>query len=165
MPQVTIASLPGAAAGAGLSIALACDFRIAAKTAKITTAFSKVGLSGDFGGTYFLTQLVGSAKARELYLLSDIILGEEAARLGIVNRAVDASELEAETMGWAKRIAAGPRITLGLIKKNMNTAEKGDLMLSFDTEALNHSRCAQTEDHAEASRAFVEKRAPVFKGR
>jgi 2-(1,2-epoxy-1,2-dihydrophenyl)acetyl-CoA isomerase len=165
MPKVTIASIPGAAAGAGLSIALACDFRIAAKTAKITTAFSKVGLSGDFGGTYFLTQLVGSAKARELYLLSDIILGEEAARLGIVNRAVDASELEAETMGWAKRIAAGPRITLGLIKKNMNTAEKGDLMLSFDTEALNHSRCAQTEDHAEASRAFVEKRAPVFKGR
>jgi 2-(1,2-epoxy-1,2-dihydrophenyl)acetyl-CoA isomerase len=165
MPKITIASIPGAAAGAGLSIALACDFRIAAKGAKITTAFAKVGLSGDFGGTYFLTQLVGSAKAKELYLLSDVILAEEAERLGVVNRAVDPKELEAETMALAKRFASGARITQGLMKKNLNTAEKGDMLLSFDTEALNHSRSAQTADHAEAAKAFVEKRAPVFKGR
>lgn len=165
MPKITIASIPGAAAGAGLSIALACDFRIAARGAKITTAFAKVGLSGDFGGTYFLTQLVGSAKAKELYLLSDVILAEEAERLGIVNRAVDPKELEAETMALAKRFASGARITQGLMKKNLNIAEKGDMLLSFDTEALNHSRSAQTEDHAEAAKAFVEKRAPVFKGR
>lgn len=165
MPKITIASIPGAAAGAGLSIALACDFRIAAKTAKITTAFAKVGLSGDFGGTYFLTQLVGTAKARELYLGSDIILGEEAEHLGVVNRAVAPAELEGETMAMAKKFANGPRITLGLMKKNLNVAERGDLMLSFETEALNHSRTAQTEDHAEASKAFVEKRAPAFKGR
>jgi 2-(1,2-epoxy-1,2-dihydrophenyl)acetyl-CoA isomerase len=165
MPKITIASIPGAAAGAGLSIALACDFRIAAKGAKITTAFAKVGLSGDFGGTYFLTQLVGAAKARELYLLSDVILGEEAARIGMVTKAVEAGELEAETMALAKRFATGARITQGLMKKNLVTAEKGDLMLSFDTEALNHSRSAGTEDHAEAAKAFVEKRAPVFKGR
>jgi 2-(1,2-epoxy-1,2-dihydrophenyl)acetyl-CoA isomerase len=165
MPKITIASIPGAAAGAGLSIALACDFRIAAKGAKITTAFAKVGLSGDFGGTYFLTQLVGSAKAKELYLLSDVILAEEAERLGVVNRAVDPKELEAETMALAKRFAAGARITQGLMKKNLNTAEKGDMLLSFDTEAMNHSRSAQTADHAEAAKAFVEKRAPVFKGR
>ena len=165
MPKITIASIPGAAAGAGLSIALACDFRIAARGAKITTAFAKVGLSGDFGGTYFLTQLVGSAKAKELYLLSEVILAEEAERLGVVNRAVDPNELEAETMALAKRFASGARITQGLMKKNLNTAEKGDMLLSFDTEALNHSRSAQTEDHAEAARAFVEKRAPVFKGR
>ena len=165
MPKITIASIPGAAAGAGLSIALACDFRIAARGAKITTAFAKVGLSGDFGGTYFLTQLVGSAKAKELYLLSDVILAEEAERLGIVNRAVDPRELEAETMALAKRFASGARITQGLMKKNLNIAEKGDMLLSFDTEALNHSRSAQTEDHAEAAKAFVEKRAPVFKGR
>jgi 2-(1,2-epoxy-1,2-dihydrophenyl)acetyl-CoA isomerase len=165
MPKITIASIPGAAAGAGLSIALACDFRIAAKGAKITTAFAKVGLSGDFGGTYFLTQLVGSAKAKELYLLSDVILAEEAERLGVVNRAVDAKDLEAETLALAKRFASGARITQGLMKKNLNTAEKGDMLLSFDTEALNHSRSAQTADHAEAAKAFVEKRAPVFKGR
>lgn len=165
MPKITIASIPGAAAGAGLSIALACDFRIAARGAKITTAFAKVGLSGDFGGTYFLTQLVGSAKAKELYLLSDVILAEEAERLGVVNRAVDPKDLEGETMALARRFAAGARITQGLMKKNLNTAEKGDMLLSFDTEALNHSRSAQTADHAEAAKAFVEKRAPVFKGR
>jgi 2-(1,2-epoxy-1,2-dihydrophenyl)acetyl-CoA isomerase len=164
MPKITIASIPGAAAGAGLSIALACDFRIAARGAKITTAFAKVGLSGDFGGTYFLTQLVGSAKAKELYLLSDVILAEEAERLGVVNRAVDPKELEAETMALAKRFANGARITQGLMKRNLNIAEKGDMLLSFDTEALNHSRTAQTADHAEAAKAFVEKRAPVFKG-
>ncbi len=165
MPKITIAAIPGAAAGAGLSIALACDFRIAAKGAKITTAFAKVGLSGDFGGTYFLSQLVGVAKAKELYLLSDVILAEEAERLGIVNRTVEAADLPAEAMALAQRFAKGPRITLGLMKKNLNTAERGDLALSFDTEALNHSRTAQTEDHAEAAKAFVEKRTPVFKGR
>jgi 2-(1,2-epoxy-1,2-dihydrophenyl)acetyl-CoA isomerase len=164
MPKITIASIPGAAAGAGLSIALACDFRIAARGAKITTAFAKVGLSGDFGGTYFLTQLVGSAKAKELYLLSDVILAEEAERIGMVNRAVDPRELEAETMALARRFANGARITQGLMKRNLNIAEKGDMLLSFDTEALNHSRTAQTADHAEAARAFVEKRTPVFKG-
>lgn len=164
MPKITIAAIPGAAAGAGLSIALACDMRIAAKGAKITTAFAKVGLSGDFGGTYFLTQLVGVAKAKELYLLSDVILAEEAERLGIVNRTVEPAALAAEAMALAQRFAKGPRITLGLMKKNLNTAERGDLQLSFDTEALNHSRSAQTADHAEAAKAFVEKRAPVFKG-
>jgi len=165
MPKPTIASIPGAAAGAGLSIALACDFRIAAKGAKITTAFAKVGLSGDFGGTYFLTQLIGSARAKELYLLSDIITAEDAERIGLVNRAVDPDQLEAETLALAKRLANGPKITLGLMKRNLNLAEKGDMLLSFETEAINHSRSAATEDHAEAARAFVEKRAPAFKGR
>ncbi len=165
MPKITIAAIPGAAAGAGLSIALACDFRLAAKGAKITTAFAKVGLSGDFGGTYFLTQLVGTAKARELYLLSDVLAAEEAERVGLVHRAVDGAELQGEAMALAQRFAKGPRITLGLIKRNLNVAERGDLGLSFDTEAMNHSRSAGTADHAEAAKAFVEKRAPVFQGR
>jgi 2-(1,2-epoxy-1,2-dihydrophenyl)acetyl-CoA isomerase len=165
MPKITIAAIPGAAAGAGLSMALACDFRIAAKGAKFTTAFAKVGLAGDFGGTYFLTQLVGSAKARELFLLSDVILAEEAERLGMVNRTVAPAELEGEAMALAKRFASGPRITLGLMKRSLNIAERGDLALNLDVEAQNQTRSASTEDHAEAAKAFVEKRAPVFKGR
>jgi 2-(1,2-epoxy-1,2-dihydrophenyl)acetyl-CoA isomerase len=164
-PKITIAAIPGAAAGAGLSLALACDFRIAARTAKLTTAFVKVGLAGDFGGTYYLTQLLGAAKARELYLLSDILTGEEAERIGLVNRAVDAGEVQAEAMALAQRLAAGPRITLGLMKRSLNVAERGDLSLSLDAESINHSRTAGTEDHAEAARAFVEKRAPAFKGK
>lgn len=163
-PKVSIAAIPGAAAGAGLSLALACDFRIASRTAKLTTAFVKVGLAGDFGGTYFMTQLLGSAKARELYLLSDIITGEEAERIGLVNRAVDAAEVQGEAMALAKRLAVGPRITLGLMKRSLNVAERGDLAQSFDAESVNHSRTAGTADHAEAAKAFVEKRTPVFKG-
>jgi 2-(1,2-epoxy-1,2-dihydrophenyl)acetyl-CoA isomerase len=165
MPKITIAAIPGAAAGAGLSIALACDFRLATRDAKITTAFAKVALSGDFGGTYFLTQLVGAAKARELYFLSDVITGEEAERIGMVNRAVAGAELMDEAMALARRVAAGPRVTLGLMKRNLVVAEDGDLKASLDVEALNHSRAATTEDHAEAARAFVEKRAPAFVGR
>jgi 2-(1,2-epoxy-1,2-dihydrophenyl)acetyl-CoA isomerase len=164
-PKVTIAAIPGAAAGAGLSLALACDFRVAARGAKITTAFAKVGLAGDFGGTYYLTQLVGAARARELYLLSDVLVAEEAERVGLISRVVDPGELEAEAFALAQRFAKGPTITLGLIKRSLNIAEKGDLALSFDTEAMNHSRSAATEDHKEAAKAFVEKRPPVFQGR
>lgn len=164
-PKVSIAAIPGAAAGAGLSLALACDFRIAARTAKLTTAFVKVALAGDFGGTYFMTQLLGAAKARELYLLSDILTGAEAAEIGLVHRAVDGAELEAEAMALARRLASGPRITLGLMKRSLNVAERGDLSQSFDAESQNHSRTAGTEDHAEAARAFVEKRTPAFKGK
>lgn len=164
-PKLSIAAIPGAAAGAGLSLALACDFRIAATTAKLTTAFVKVGLAGDFGGTYYLTQLLGTAKARELYLLSDILTGEEAARAGVVHKAVAPEAVMDEAMALARRFAQGPRITLSLMKRSLNTAERGDLMLSLDAESINHSRSAGTEDHAEASRAFVEKRAPAFKGK
>jgi 2-(1,2-epoxy-1,2-dihydrophenyl)acetyl-CoA isomerase len=165
IPKPTIAALPGAAAGAGLSLALACDLRIAAAGAKLTTAFAKVGLSGDFGGSWFLTRIVGTAKARELYLLSDVILAEEAERTGLVNRVVPPENLAAEAKALAERLASGPRITLGYIKRNLNLAETGSLNHALDNEALNHSRSAMTEDHAEAAKAFVEKRKPVFRGK
>lgn len=166
MPKPTIAMLPGAAAGAGLSMALACDLRIAVPDAKITTAFIKVAYSGDFGGTYFLTQLVGSARARELYYLGDVITGAEAATLGIVNRVIEADRIADETMALARRIADGPRVTYRYMKKNLNAAEAPtDLAGHLDLEALHHARCGLTEDHREAARAFVEKRAPRFKGR
>lgn len=165
IPKPTIAAIPGAAAGAGLSLALACDLRIAAEGAKITTAFARVALSGDFGGSWFLTRLVGTAKARELYFLADVILAEEAERIGLVNRVVPPGELAAEARALAERLAAGPRIALGYMKRNLNLAETGSLGHALDHEALNHSRAAATEDHAEAAAAFVEKRKPAFRGR
>jgi 2-(1,2-epoxy-1,2-dihydrophenyl)acetyl-CoA isomerase len=161
----TIAMLRGPVAGAGLSLALACDMRIASDTAKLTTAFAKVALSGDFGGSWFLTRLVGPSKARELYLTSPILSAPEALALGLVNRVVADAELEAETRRLASSLACGPRVTLGYIKQNMNLAEHAGLGEVMDAEALRHTRCAQTEDHREAAAAFVEKRAPVFKGR
>ena len=165
MPKPTIASLPGAAAGAGLSLALACDLRIAAENAVLTTAFAKVGFSGDYGGTYFLTQLVGSAKARELYYLSERVDAKEAHRLGLVNWVVPADKLETETAKLAHRLARGPRVAYRYMKENLNRAAAGEWDDCLDLEATHHVHSGQTEDHREAARAFVEKREPVFKGR
>lgn len=165
MPKPTIAMVRGPVAGAGMSLALACDMRIASDTLKFTTAFANVGYSGDFGGSYFLSQLVGTGKARELYFTADRLNAEEALKLGIVNRVVADDQLEQETMALAKRLAAGPAVAYRYIKRNMNVAERGNLGDSLDMEAMHHSRTGQTEDHKEAAQAFVEKRQPVFKGR
>jgi 2-(1,2-epoxy-1,2-dihydrophenyl)acetyl-CoA isomerase len=165
MPKPTLASLPGAAAGAGLALALACDMRIAAESAVLTTAFARVGFSGDYGGTYFLTQLVGTGKARELYFLSERVDMAEALRLGLVNWVVPAAELEKKTMEIATRLASGPRVAYRYMKENLNRAAAGETEECLDLEATHHVHCAMTEDHREAARAFVEKREPVFKGR
>ncbi len=166
MPKPTIAAIPGAAAGAGLSLALACDLRIAAEGAVMTTAFARVGFSGDYGGTYFLSQLVGTAKARELYYLSDRIDMKEAQRLGLVNWVVPAADLEAQTHKLAQRLAKGPRVAYRYMKENINRAATGaDVEECMDLEATHHVHAAATEDHREAAKAFVEKREPVFKGR
>jgi 2-(1,2-epoxy-1,2-dihydrophenyl)acetyl-CoA isomerase len=164
-PKVTIASIPGACAGAGLSIALACDLRIAAENAVFTTAFARVGFSGDFGGTWFLTQLVGSAKARELYLTADRFDGTEAARLGVVHRAVPDADLEEAAMAWARRFAAGPVVAHRYIKDNLNRAVTADLRTALAGEAANMVRTGMTQDHREAVTAFLEKRDPAFAGR
>ncbi|GAA4410148.1 enoyl-CoA hydratase [Quisquiliibacterium transsilvanicum] len=165
MPKPTIAALPGAAAGAGFSLALACDLRIMSTSAILTTAFAKVGFSGDYGGTYFLTQLVGSAKARELYYLSDRVSAEEALRLGLANWICAPEELAAKTREIARRLAAGPTVAYRYMKENLNRAMAGDADDCLDLEATHHVHCGQTEDHREAAKAFVEKREPVFKGR
>jgi 2-(1,2-epoxy-1,2-dihydrophenyl)acetyl-CoA isomerase len=162
MSKPVVAQLDGAAAGAGLSIALACDFRVASQSAKITTAFAKVGLSGDYGGTYFLTQMLGSAKARELYLLSPLLSAQEALGLGLVTRVVPDADVEAAARELATSLAQGPTITLGYIKRNINNAERLSLESCFDAEAMHHSRAGETADHKEAAKAFVEKRKPVF---
>jgi 2-(1,2-epoxy-1,2-dihydrophenyl)acetyl-CoA isomerase len=165
MPKPTIAMVRGAAAGAGLSIALACDLRVAGDSARFATAFARVGYSGDFGGSYFLTQLVGTAKARELYYTAEIVDAQQALGLGLVNRVVPDARLEAETMALAQRIAGGPRVALRYMKRNMNAAETGTLKDLLDLEAWHHTRTGMTEDHREAAQAFVDKREPTFKGR
>jgi 2-(1,2-epoxy-1,2-dihydrophenyl)acetyl-CoA isomerase len=166
MPKPTIAAIPGAAAGAGLSMALACDLRVMADTAFMTTAFAKVGFSGDYGGTYFLTQLVGAAKAREMYFLSDRVDAAEALRLGLANRVVPADALLTEAQALATRLAAGPRVAYRYMKENLNRAfSGGDMDDCLDLEATHHVHCGLTDDHKDAAKAFVEKRAPVFRGR
>src|SRR5580698_8910070 len=164
MSKPVVAQLDGAAAGAGLSIALACDLRVASSSVKITTAFAKVGLSGDYGGTYFLTQMLGSAKARELYLLSPVLTAEEALTLGMVTRVAPDAEIDAAAREFAMSLAQGPSVTLGYIKRNINNAETMTLEACFDGEAIHHSRAGETADHKEAAKAFVEKRKPAFHG-
>ena len=164
MPKPVVAMIDGAAAGAGLSIALACDLRIAGASAKLTTAFAKVGLSGDFGGTWFLTRLVGGGKARELYLTSPLLGADEALRLGLVSRVVPDGDLLGAARELALSLADGPTVTLGYIKRNLDQAQHNSLAAQLDAECLHHIRCAATEDHLEAARAFVEKRAASFKG-
>jgi 2-(1,2-epoxy-1,2-dihydrophenyl)acetyl-CoA isomerase len=165
MPKPTIAMVRGAAAGAGLALALACDLRIASDTAKLGTAFARVGYSGDFGGSYFLTKLVGTAKARELYFTAELLDAERALALGIVNRVVPDAELEGETLGLATRLARGPRVAHRYMKWNLNAAEGGSLADVLDLEAWHQARTGATEDHREAARAWVEKREPIFRGR
>jgi 2-(1,2-epoxy-1,2-dihydrophenyl)acetyl-CoA isomerase len=165
MPKPTIAMMRGPAAGAGLSLAMACDLRIASDTVKLGTAFARVGYSGDFGGSYYLTQLVGTAKARELYFTADLLDAQQALGLGLVNRVVADARLEEETMALASRLARGPRVAYRYMKRNMNAAESASLKEMLDLEAWNHTRTGMTEDHREAARAFVEKREPQFKGK
>ncbi len=166
MPKPTIAALPGAAAGAGLSLALACDLRIMASNAIMTTAFARVGFSGDYGGTLFLSQLVGTAKARELYYLSARVSAQEALDLGLTNWVVEPEELVAKTKEIAGRLASGPTVAYRYMKENFARAiSSGDVDDCLDLEATHHVHCGQTEDHRNATKAFVEKREPVFQGR
>jgi 2-(1,2-epoxy-1,2-dihydrophenyl)acetyl-CoA isomerase len=166
MPKPVIASLPGAAAGAGFALAMACDLRIAADNAVLITSFARVGFSGDYGGTFFATQVVGAAKARELYYLSERVSAEEALRVGLVNRVVPAAELEKQTRELALRLANGPAVAYRYMKENINRAASGgDVMECLDLEATHHVHTGLTDDHREAARAFVEKREPTFRGR
>jgi 2-(1,2-epoxy-1,2-dihydrophenyl)acetyl-CoA isomerase len=165
MPKPTLAVIPGPAAGAGLSLALACDLRIMAGDAKLTTAFSKIGLSGDFGGSYFLTHLVGAAKARELYFTGRVVLADEALRIGMVDRVAPAEQFAAAAQAFATELAALPTIAVGYMKKNLNVSLRGSLSDALDAEAIHMVRTFDTEDHKGAAAAFVEKRAPLFNGR
>ena len=164
-PKPVVAALPGAAAGAGMSIALAADIRLAAPGAPVVTAFANVGASGDFGGSWFLTQLVGTAKARELYFTSPRLTAEEALGLGIVNQVLVGDDFESAALEWCRSLAARAPIALGKMKENLNRAITCDLETALDEEAVNMVSTMSTADHREAAAAFVEKRSPVFVGR
>lgn len=164
MSTPTIAVLPGAAAGAGFGLALSCDLRIAAERAFVTTSYARLGLSGDYGCSWFLTQLVGTSRARDLFFTARRVESAECARLGIFNRVVPDAELETEAMALAHQIAEGPPIAHRYMKENLLRAAQVDLDTALRFEADRMVRGAQTDDYREAVVAFNEKRKPVFEG-
>lgn len=165
LPKVTIAAVNGHAMGAGLGVCLACDLRIASEQAKFGTAYAKVGFGGDFGTTWLLARLAGAAKAKELFMLAEIIDATEAHRIGLVNRVLPHDGLLTEVQALAARIAHGPLTSYRYMKANVNLAMTTDFRTLLDREAETHLRCGQTEDHQEGVRAFLEKRPPNFSGR
>ncbi|CAN7476389.1 enoyl-CoA hydratase [Variovorax sp. LjRoot130] len=165
MGKPTIAKLRGPAAGLGFSLALACDFRIAADNAFFVSSFAKIGTPGDYGGSYFLTQLVGPSKAKEIYMLCDRVGAAEALALGMVNRVLPDAELDAATDAFALRLANGPALAWRAVKENVHAAAHQTLQQVLDLEARNMIRCRLSEDCKEALAAFQQKREPRFEGR
>ena len=161
----TVALVNGHAVGAGLCLALACDLRLASTTAKFGTAFRNVGLSGDYGGSYFMQNLIGSGYTRELYFTGEIIDAKRALSIGLINRIFPADSFMADSIDFCAAIANGPTRALGRMKNNLNLAEKGSLQEVMDQEALNMRLSDLDTDHREAAKAFVEKRKPNFIGR
>ena len=164
-PKPVVAAVNGVAAGAGASLALACDFRIASDKAKLSLAFIKVGLVPDSGGLWFLTRMVGVAKAWELAALGDPIDAAEALRLGIVNQVAAPEEFEAAWRAFAQRLAAGPTRAYALTKSLANAAPERSLAEQLELEVEAQTEAGKTQDHLEGIRAFLAKRAPDFKGR
>ena len=164
MPKPVIAAVNGIAAGAGMNLALGCDLRIASERAAFGEVFVKRGLHPDWGGTWLLPRLVGMAKAMELILFGDVIPAEEAHRLGIVNKVVPHEDFAAEAADWARRLAEGPPIAMGLAKRGVYRNLAADLASALEYETFAQQIAWASEDAEEGIRAFVEKRHPKFKG-
>ena len=165
MPKIVIAAVNGPAIGAGFTLAASCDMRVAAESARFSTGFAKVGLSGDMGGSHTLPRLIGPQLARDLYYSSRTLESAEALRIGLVSEVVPDEACLSTAIGRARDIAQGPRLALGYMKRNLLAAETETFTRMLDIEVIHQQRCAQTEDHAEAKRAYAEKRAPVFSGK
>jgi 2-(1,2-epoxy-1,2-dihydrophenyl)acetyl-CoA isomerase len=165
MPKPTVACVTGSAAGAGLALALACDFRFIADNATLTTAFARIGVSGDYGCSYLLTQLAGTARARELMMLSPRLSGEDAGRYGLATQVLPATQVEQAAQQFAARLAGGPTVALGAIKANLNLALDAGMPECLDAEAPRHLECFKTQDHKESVLAFTQKREPLLSGR
>jgi len=164
-PKPTVAIVNGHAVGAGMSLALACDLRVCGPGAKFGTAFRNVGLSGDFGGSYFLQRLVGAGRARELYLTAETFDGARALELGIANRVFAGDDWFDEALAFCAKIASGPTATYARMKSNLNLAATSGLQAVLDQEALHMRMSGMSHDSREAVLAFVEKREPNFQGR
>ncbi|MGE0387061.1 MAG: enoyl-CoA hydratase-related protein [Gammaproteobacteria bacterium] len=165
MPKPTIARVHAVAAGAGMSLALACDLRIMTPAASLLPAFARLARSGDYGGSWFLARLVGPARAKEIYMLGDRIDADAALRLGIANRVVPEAALDTEVAALARRLAAGAPLAMRYIKDNMNAALEEELPRFIERESRNMVRCALSADGDEGLAAFNAGRDPVFTGR
>lgn len=165
MPKPTIAMVRGACVGAAVALACACDFRMVSTTAFFSTAFARIGISGELGASYYVSKLVGVAKARELFFFADRVPAAEALGIGLVNRVVPDDALERETLAFARRLADGPPLAYRFIKANLNAAETSTAEEMVAMEALNQVRVLRTDDAREAIAAFFEKRTPRFTGR
>jgi 2-(1,2-epoxy-1,2-dihydrophenyl)acetyl-CoA isomerase len=165
MPQPVIAAVNGAAAGAGMNIALAADIRLATEEASFGQNFARVGLFPDYGGTYFLPQLVGPAKAAELFYTGEMIDAKTALNLGIVNHVIPSAALEKEVMRLARKIAMGPPLAIRAVKNVVYGRDKKALEEALEHEVNQQIRCFLSEDCKEGIQAFFEKRPPNFKGK
>lgn len=161
---ITIAAVNGACAGAGLSVAAACDLRVASERSVFRSAFLEAGLSGDFGGTWSLSRLLGEARAKEMYLLNDKVSPEEALRYGLVSRVFPEASFLEDAQALAQSLAQKPPVALRMIKENL-TDTTPEFSVACDREAYRHVVSGYTEDAIEAAAAFLEKRAPQFVGR
>lgn len=164
-PKVTLARIQGAAMGAGLGLALCCDFRIVTRSAKFGAAFVKIGLSTDFGLSWQLPRLVGESRARDLLLTGDVFDAATAERIGLATRVVDDAALAADTRAWAERFARGPWLAQAGIKRNLLAAQTQSFAELLEYEATQQNHAAGTADHQEAVQAFLQKRSPAFQGR
>src|ERR1700760_1702804 len=161
----TIAALPGPAAGAGLALAMACDIRIAAQSAFVSTGYLRVALSGDYGIAWLLTRLVGTARARELMFTAEKVDAARCEAIGLFNRVVPDDRLQDEAFALARSFAEGPTLALRYMKDNLDEALQFDFATARDHEADRLIRLTTTADHREAVQAFIEKRKPVFRGK
>jgi 2-(1,2-epoxy-1,2-dihydrophenyl)acetyl-CoA isomerase len=165
MPKPVVAGVNGVAAGAGASLALACDFRIVADTAGFNLAFAAIGLSCDTGSSWTLPRLVGQAKAAELLMLPHTVSAEESLTLGIATRVVTKASLAHEVGRLAAELASGPTAAFAAIRRSLAYSACHSLEESLTFEAEMMANTGKTEDHRDAVAAFMEKRKPTFQGR
>ena len=165
LPKPVVAAIPGPAAGAGLSIALAADFRVAKESAIFVSAFSTIGASGDFGSSWFLPRLLGEAKAKEFMFLSPRVTAAEALNLGLINRMFPDAEFENASLAFCDELAARSPIAMRMQKENIQRSFDADLATGLEAEATAMVRTMSTADHREAVAAFFDKRTPDYTGR